>query len=347
MADRQLFDVMPDGTEVERLTLRREKLSCEIITYGGAVRALTVPDRDGGPVDVVLGFDTLEDYQAQDKYLGALVGRYANRIGGAAFVLNGAEYPLAANSGPNHLHGGRAGFSMRVWTVESLTENSASLSLLSPDGEEGYPGDLFVRVTYTLDGDGLSIEYEAESSADTLCNLTNHTYFNLSGHASGPVLDQEIQLFASAYTPTGAGSIPTGEIARVEGTPMDLREARPIGAGIGADFEQLRLAGGYDHNWVIDGAPGALNLAARAFSPETGIALEVATTQPGVQFYTGNFLSGCPLGKGGAPYANRWGFCLETQNFPDAPHHENFPSAVLRKGERYHHETIFRFSAGR
>jgi len=347
MENRQPFGVMPDGTPVERLTLRRGEVSCEIITYGGAVRSLAVPDRDGRPVDVALGFDTLEDYRNQDKYLGALVGRYANRIGGASFPLNGKTYPLAANNGANHLHGGLAGFSMRVWTVEALSGSTVTLSLFSPDGEEGYPGGLSVRVAYALTGDGLSIGYEAESDADTLCNLTNHTYFNLSGHDSGPVLDQEVQLLASAYTPADAGSIPTGELAPVEGTPMDLREMRPIGAGIDAGFEQLRLAGGYDHNWVIDGSAGTLRPAARAYSPKTGIRLEALTTQPGIQFYTGNFLGGCPRGKDGTPYNDRWGFCLETQNFPDAPHHGNFPSAVLRAGEKYSQKTVFRFRVGR
>lgn len=348
MENRQPFGVMPDGTKVERLTLAHGPLSCEIITYGGAVRALTVPDRAGRPVDVALGFDSLEDYLRQDKYLGALIGRYGNRIGKASFVLNGREYPLRANDGENHLHGGPGGFDKRVWTVEELAADAVVLSLFSPDGEEGYPGDLSVQVTYTLTGDGLSIRYEAKSTADTLCNLTNHTYFNLSGHASGPVSGQTVQIFADAYTPTDAGSIPTGELAPVEGTPMDLRAGLPIGARADEDFPQLKLAGGYDHNWVLNGPAGELRTAARASSPDTGIVLEVLTDQPGIQFYSGNYLDGCPAGKGGAPYARRWGFCLETQVFPDAPHHTAFPSAVLRAGELYRGETVYRFpGAGR
>jgi len=337
------FGVMPDGREVELLRLTHGALSCEIISYGGAIRSLTVPDRDGKPVDIVLGFDSLETYRKQDKYLGAIIGRYANRIGEAGFSLNGKNYPLQANDGKNHLHGGLEGFDKHVWMPVDVTEDTAVVSYFSAGGQEGYPGGLMVRVTYRLTSDALEIEYLAESSEDTLCNLTNHTYFNLSGHSSGLVTDQLIQISAQTYTPTDAESIPTGELVPVEGTPMDLRQARPIGEAIDADFEQLRLAQGYDHNWVLDGPFGELNLAARAKSLQTGITLEAFTTMPGVQFYSGNYLDGCPPGKGGAPYAKRWGFCLETQYFPDSPHHPNFPSAVLSKGEDYRHKTVYRF----
>jgi len=344
-ANRQPFGAMPDNTAVELLRLRSGALSCAIITYGGAVQSLCVPGRDGKLVDVALGFDSLEDYRRQDKFMGALIGRYANRIGGARFSLNGAEHILRANDGKNHLHGGPEGFDKRVWTVKALSESETVLCLHSPDGDEGYPGDLTVQVVYRLTGDGLEISYEAESSADTLCSLTNHTYFNLSGHDSGPVTDQSIQLFARAYTPTDAGSIPTGQLAPVEGTPMDLRTARPIGQGVDGDFLQLRQAGGYDHNWVLDIPAGELGLAARARSPRTGITLEVLTTMPGVQFYSGNYLDGCPAGKGGAPYAARWGFCLETQYFPDSPHRPQFPSAVLPKGDKRSWKTVYRLGA--
>ena len=341
--NRRPFETMPDGTAVEELTLRDGGYSCGVLTYGGAVRALTVPGKNG-PVDVVLGLDTLEAYRAQDKYLGALIGRYANRIGGARFALEGREYPLAANDGGvNHLHGGAAGFDKRVWTVEELTENAAVLSLNSPDGEEGYPGELAVKVTYTLADGALSLDYWAKSSKTTLCNLTSHTYFNLSGHGSGPVSGQMIQIFAGRYTPAAPGSIPTGELAPVDGTPMDLRSPQAMGAHIDDPFHQLELAGGYDHNWVIDGWDGTLRPAARAWSPETGVSVEVWTTLPGVQFYAGNYLDGCPAGKGGAPYARRWGFCLETQYFPDSPHHPAFPSAVLAAGEEYRSTTQYRF----
>jgi len=348
--NRTAFGRMPDGAQVELLTLRDGACVCEIITYGGAVRSLVVPDRDGRPVDVVLGFDTLEDYMAQDKYIGALVGRYANRIGGAKFTLDGVEYRLAANDRENSLHGGNVGFDKQVWTVEALAGNSVTLSLTSPDGQEGYPGTLKVRVTYTLADGALSIDYWARSDQDTVCNLTNHSYFNLSGHDSGSVESQDIRLYASRYTPTVPGSIPTGEAAPVDGTVMDLRRTRPIGACIDEDFEQLAIAGGWDHNWVIDGWDGtgrqdAPRPAAWAWSPDTCIAMEVLTTLPGVQFYSGNYLDGCPAGKGGAPYGKRCGFCLETQFFPDSPNRPRFPSCVLRAGEEYRSRTVYRFSA--
>lgn len=343
--NRRAFGRTPDGTQVDELTLRDGNLTCGIITYGGAVRSLAVPGKNGGPVDVALGFDALEDYMAQDKYIGALVGRYANRIGGAVFTLGGTEYRLAANNGPNSLHGGRAGFDKKVWTVEELTGSSVTLSLASPDGEEGYPGSLEVRVTYTLSGGALDIAYWGRSGRDTVFNPTNHTYFNLSGHGSGSVEGQYIRLNASRYTPAAPGAIPTGEIAPVEGTPMDLRRLQPIGAHIDDPFEQLTLAGGWDHNWAVDGWDGtSLRPAARAWSPDTGIAMEASTTLPGVQFYAGNFLEGCPAGKGGAAYGRRCGFCLETQFFPDTPNQPRFPSCVLRAGEEYRSATRYRFS---
>lgn len=341
--NRRLFGHMPDGTPAEEITLGQGGMRCKILTYGGAVRALAVPDRAGNPVDVVLGFDTLEDYMAQDKYIGALVGRYANRIGGARFTLNGAEYPLFANDGPNSLHGGRRGFDKRVWTVEELSENAVTLSLVSPHMEEGYPGTLRVRVTYALSGGALSIDYWGQSDRDTVFNPTNHSYFNLSGHGSGSAEGQMIQVCASRYTPTLPGSIPTGELAPVEGTPMDLRTPQPIGEHIDDPFEQLTLAGGYDHNWVVDGWDGTLRPAAAAWSPDTGITMTALTTLPGVQFYAGNFVGGCPAGKGGAVYGDRHGFCLETQFFPDSPNRPEFPSCVLRAGEEHTSRTEYRF----
>ena len=337
------FGVMPDGTPVDLITLTQGNLSCELITYGGAVRSLIVPDCDGHPTDVVLGLDTLEDYRSQDKYLGAIVGRYANRIADASFCLNGKEYPLAANNGPNHLHGGLEGFNSQVWTAESKEANRVVLSRISPDGEEGYPGTLSVQVTYTLTDDSLEIDYQARCDQDTICNLTNHSYFNLAGHNSGLINEQYVQINAASYTPTFPGSIPTGQIMPVDGTPMDLRQACRIGDHVDDDFPQLIMAGGYDHNWVIDGPFGTLRPAAAAWCEETGITMEVLTTMPGVQFYTANFLEGCPDGKDGAPYGNRSAFCLETQYYPDSPHHENFPSPILRAGEIYRHKTIYRF----
>lgn len=327
----------------ECVRLENGELSCEILTWGGAVRCLNVPDRNGRSVDVALGFDSLEDYMEQTGYLGALIGRFGNRIGGASFELDGRRYELYKNDGGNHLHGGRRGFDKRIWKIEARDDTRLALSLVSEDGDEGYPGRLEVYVLYELKEDALEISYRAFSDADTLCNLTNHTYFNLNGHDSGMVEGQIIRINASHYTPTDAGLIPTGEIADVTGTPMDLREPVVIGERADADFEALRFGGGFDHNYVLDGADGSLRLAAVAESRETGIRMETWTTQPAVQFYSGNGMAGLPKGKGGAPYSRRWGFCLETQLFPDAPHHENFPSALLKKEAVYRTKTVYRF----
>lgn len=328
----------------ECVRLENGGLSCEILTYGGALRCLNVPDRNGRSVDVVLGFDSLEDYMEQTGFLGALIGRFGNRIGNAEFELDGKRYELFKNDGANHLHGGRRGFDKRIWKIEARDDTKLALSLVSEDGEEGYPGRLEVYVLYELKEDALEISYRAFSDADTLCNLTNHAYFNLSGHDSGTVEKQLIKINASHYTPTDAGLIPTGEIADVTGTPMDLREPVVIGERADLDFEALRFGGGFDHNYAIDGADGTLRLAAVAESRETGIVLEPWTTLPGVQFYSGNGMAGLPKGKNGAPYDCRWGFCLETQVYPDAPHHANFPSALLKKGAEYRTKTVYRFA---
>ena len=337
------FGVTKHGEEVRELELDNGVLSAKVITFGGALRVLKVPGR-GGCVDVVLGYDALEQYEREDGYLGALVGRYANRIAGGRFTLSGREYTLAVNDGFNHLHGGAVGYSHRVWAVEEADTGRAVLTLDSPDGEEGYPGRLQVKVTYALEGDALSIRYEAVSDRDTICNLTNHSYFNLSGQGSGTVLDQEIKLFSSAYTPTDSTGIPLGRLEPVEGTPMDLRAPTPIGARIGEPFPQLEQCGGYDHNFVVDGRPGALRPAAAVRSGTTGVAMEVETDSPGVQFYTANFLKEGRKGKQGAVYGRRHGFCLETQCYPDTPNQPAFPSAVLKAGERYDRTTRFRFS---
>ena len=341
--NRTVFGRMPDGTQVDRITLRGGALSGEIITYGGAGRSLIVPDRDGNPVDVVLGFDTLEDYRNQDKYIGALVGRYANRIGGAKFTLNGQEYFLDANDGKNSLHGGLAGFDQQIWSVDKAAENSVSLSLVSPELEGGYPGTLNVEATYTLLERALVIEYCARSDKDTVCNLTNHSYFNLSGHDSGSVEGQYIKLNAGQYTPVASDLIPTGQLAQVDNTPMDFRNAQKIGARINDAFDQLAIAGGYDHNWVL-GFTRVPRKAAWAWSPETGIAMDMMTDLPGVQFYTGNFLNGCPAGKGGAVYGGRHAFCLETQFFPDSPNKPAFPFSALRAGDVFYSKTSYGFS---
>ena len=338
------FGTTRGGEPVVLLTLDNGTISCEILTFGATLRTLTVPDREGKPVDVVLGYDHLSDYETRDGYLGAVVGRYANRIAKGQFSLNGQTYSLAVNNGPNHLHGGIVGYSYRVWTVEELTPQKAFLTLESPDGEEGYPGALSLRVTYALEGSALSLHYEALAHGDTVCNLTNHSYFNLAGQGSGPVLDQTLSLCASRYTPADETSIPYGTLESVEGTPMDFRTPTPIGARIEDDFEQLKLGHGYDHNYVVDGPVGTLRPAARAFSSKTGIVMETETTLPGMQLYTANFLpEGCP-GKSGASYGPRHAFCLETQFFPDSPNQPVFPSTLLRAGERYDHTTRFRFS---
>lgn len=337
------FGAAKNGEEVRELTLDNGVLAAKVLTFGGVLRSLTVPGRNGR-TDVVLGYDTVAEYETQEGYLGALVGRFANRIAKGRFTLNGREYTLAVNDGPNHLHGGNVGYSHRVWEVAELSGERAVLTLDSPDGEEGYPGHLQVKVIYALEGDALSIRYEAVSDQDTPCNLTNHSYFNLAGQGSGDVLDQELTLFCSAYTPTDDTSIPLGAVEPVEGTPMDLRRPTPIGARIEEDFQQLKWGRGYDHNFVIDGQPGSMRPAARAYSAATGVAMEVETDSPGLQFYTANFVEDGRKGKGGAAYGFRHGFCLETQHYPDAPNQPGFPSAILRAGAEYRQTTSFRFS---
>ena len=333
------------GERVELLTLNNGALSCQIITFGATLHTLCVPDREGNPVDVVLGYDTLEEYQTQDGYLGAVVGRYANRIAKGRFTLHDQTYTLAVNNGPNHIHGGIVGFSYKVWEVEELTAARAVLTLDSPDGEEGYPGHLRVKVTYQLEEDGLSIRYQAQSDKDTPCNLTNHAYFNLNGQGTGLVLDQKIAICAQAYTPTDADSIPLGLVEPVENTPMDLRTRIPIGARIGEPFVQLIQGNGYDHNYVLDGEMGQLRPAAQVYCDATGIEMQVETTLPGVQFYTANFLEEGRPGKNGAVYGPRHGFCLETQFYPDSPNQVAFPSSVLRAGEEFDHTTRFIFGS--
>ncbi len=338
-----LFGVLPDGSTVEEYTLQSGKIACKIITYGGILRSLTVPNECGDPVDVVLGFDSLEDYQKQDKYIGALIGRYANRIGRSEFTLGEQTYSLCSNDGQNHLHGGLCGFDKQVWSVKAAADDMLELTLHSPDGQEGYPGNLQVNVTYRLVDQSLVISYSAVSDRDTLCNLTNHAYFNLSGHDSGIVDDHTINICADYYTPTDKQSIPVGLIQAVDDTPMDMRAPIRIGDNVNSAYEQIHWAGGYDHNWVISGEIGDLRLAAVAHSSDTGITMKTHTTQPSIQFYTGNYLDGCPIGKNGAKYGKRSGFCLETQCYPDAPHHTNFPPAMIKASEVYHHVTVYSF----
>ena len=336
------FGVTRGGAAVDLWTLRAGGYAAQVLTYGGILRSFTVPAPEG-PRDILLGCATLAQYEAQDKYLGALVGRVANRIGGAAFDLNGVRYPLAANNGPNCLHGGVHGFNEAVWSARE--ENGALvLTHVSPAGEEGFPGTLRVRVTYSLTEDGaLTLDYEAESDADTLCNLTNHAYFNLLGHGAGTLAGHSIEIFADAITEVDGNSTPTGALLPVEGTPFDLRRPRDILAGLAMDHPQLTLGSGYDHNFVLHREPVS-PLAPAARVTGGGLVLECATTQPGLQFYTANFLDGTP-GKEGAAYGPRSAFCLEAQGWPDAIHHEGFPSPVLRAGEAYRHTTVYRVAA--
>lgn len=334
-----------NGKPVELIRLRSGKLACEILSYGATLRKLSVPDRKGRPVDVVLGYDTLEDYVNLDGYFGATVGPVANRIGGASCLLNGKKLQLTANDGPNCLHSGAAGLDKRLWEVVAASEEAVTLLTTHPDKTGGFPGPLRVAVTYWLEDDSLLIEYRAVSDRDTLCNLTNHSYFNLDGHDSGSVLDHSVQIFAKSFTPTDERSIPTGAIRAVSGTAMDLTKPRRIGDFIDAPEEQLRQAGGYDHNWVLDAGEQALRPAAVVRSAERGIKLTVYTDRPAIQFYTGNYIPDGRPGKDGAVYKRRQGLCLETQGFPDAPHHSSFPSVVLRAGREWMSRTVFRFTA--
>jgi aldose 1-epimerase len=343
------FGTTPAGEDVELYTLRNTHgVEVRITNYGGIVTRLLVPDRDGVPGDIVLGYDSLSSYLAGSPYFGAIVGRYGNRIARGRFVLDGTEYTLARNNGENHLHGGLKGFDKVVWQAEPYegeAETGLRLSYVSEDGEEGYPGRLSVTVSYALtNANELRIEYRAETEEPTVVNLTHHSYFNLAGHDSGDILGHELEIAASRYTPVDSGLIPTGELRPVAGTPMDFREPISIGARIEEADEQLRFGRGYDHNFVLDGYDGSLHFAARVYEPTSGRVMEVYTTEPGIQFYSGNFLDGSNVGKGGTPYEHRSGFCLETQHFPDSPNQPQFPSTVLRPGESYASTTIYRFS---
>ena len=332
------FGTAAGGIPVERWTARTGEYAVQVLTWGATVQGFQVPGPEG-PRDIVLGFDTLAEYEAQDKYLGATVGRVANRIGGAAFSLNGWNYPLAANNGPNCLHGGVHGFHEAVWTAVPEGDG-LTLSHVSPDGDEGFPGRLEVQVTYTLTADGaLGIHYQARSDADTLCNLTNHSYFNLLGHAAGTLEGQSIQVLAEEITETDANSTPTGVLLKVEGTPFDLRRPVLFSEGLAGEHPQLVLGNGYDHNFVLHRSPAG-PLSRAAVVRGGGLVLECRTTQPGLQLYTANFLAG-ERGKDGAVYGPRSAFCLEAQGWPDAVHHPDFPSVLLRAGAVYEQTTVY------
>jgi aldose 1-epimerase len=353
------FGTLSDGRAVTAYTLRNAGgMEVVAIDYGAIITHVRVPDTAGNFGDVALGFDILDGYLSDPPYFGAIVGRYGNRIAAGRFTLDGVEYELATNNGRNHLHGGNVGFDKVLWDVEIIEPgqdeeggpaSTLRMTYVSPDGEEGYPGTLTTRVTYTLsDDNALAIQYELTTDAPTPVNVTQHTYFNLA--ASGDVLGHELILSADHFTPVDATLIPTGAIAPVAGTPFDFTTAKPIGRDIDADDQQLVFGGGYDHNFVLnrdvvaDAAGRALVLAAEVFDPGSGRVLEVLTTEPGVQFYSGNFLDGTITGKNGEPYESRSGFCLETQHYPDSPNQRSFPSTILRPGETYHSRTEFRFS---
>lgn len=338
-----LWGKTPDGRDVELYTLKNARgAEARIMNYGGVVVSLKVPDRQGTMGDIVAGFDKYDDYLKPPPYFGAIIGRYGNRIGNARFRLDGVEYVLAKNDGPNQLHGGTRGFDKRLWQASLLSPQSLELKYLSKDGEEGYPGNLTATVRYTLtDANELKIEYSAVTDKDTVVNLTNHSYFNLAGE--GDILNHEVWINADRFTPVDRGLIPTGELKSVAGTPFDFRKATAIGARIGEKDQQLTFAGGYDHNWVLNRTGSGLELAARVVEPKSGRVMEVLTTEPGLQFYTGNFLDGTLKGKG-RTYTRRSAFCMETQHFPDSPNKPAFPSTVLKPGSTYQSTTVYRFS---
>jgi aldose 1-epimerase len=340
------FGKTREGTAIKIFTLTNANgVEARIMTHGGIVVSLKTPDRTGKMADVVLGFDNLDGYLANPgPHFGALIGRYGNRIGHAKFTLNGKEYKLAANNGENSLHGGTKGFDKVVWTPRALPDGGLELTYLSKDGEESYPGNLKVTATYHLtDANELRIDYKATTDKDTVVNLTNHSYFNLKGAGEGDILGHFVTLAADRFTPVDAGLIPTGELKSVKGTPFDFRKPTAIGARIGNNDEQLKLGKGYDHNWVLNSGGKSLALAARVEEPSSGRVLEVRTDQPGVQFYTGNFLDGSAKGKGGKAYGLRNGFCLETQHFPDSPNKPSFPTTVLKPGKELKSTTIYKF----
>ena len=347
------FGILDDGRNVQLFTLKNAQgTSVDIMDLGGVIVSLRTADATGNITDITTGFDHPQQYLSGSGYMGAIVGRYANRIANGRFSLDGKQYSLAKNNGDNAIHGGLIGFDKKFWHTDTESENSEaslSLTLESKDGEEGYPGNLTAKVTYTLnDRDQLIIDYSATTDKVTVINLTQHAYFNLNGHGAGSVLDQEIMINADQYTPIDNESIPTGELASVEGTPLDFRTPKPIGVNINSSHEQIRFGSGFDHNFIISHpVEGELTLAASVLSPSTGRTLNVYTDQPGMQFYTGNFLNGTLIGKEGAVYARRNAFCLETQHYPDSPNKPNFPSTILRPGEQYATRTVFEFGVNR
>ncbi len=340
------FGKLADGKPAEVFTLKDAELEVRITNYGARIVSLKTKDRAGNFGDVVLGYPSVEGYIAEgDKktHFGAIVGRYGNRIHAGKFSLEGKQYQIPVNNNGNALHGGTVGFGDKVWTGKEIP-GGVEMTLVSPDGDMGFPGTLTAHVRYTLQGDALHINYSATTDKPTVVNLTNHSYFNLGGDGSGTILNEVLQINADGYTPVDAGLIPAGGVKPVAGTPLDFTKPTPIGARIGVANDQLKIAGGYDHNWVLRGKNGEMKVAARVMDPKTGRVLTVSTTQPGVQFYSGNFLDGSYKSAGGAPYAKNTGLCLETQHFPDSPNQPAFPSTELKPGQTMTSETVFAFS---
>jgi aldose 1-epimerase len=345
---KQPWGKTSDGTAVELYTIKSPEIEAHILTYGGVIQTLKVPDKAGKMGDVVLGFDSIDGYLANEPYFGAIIGRYGNRIAGGKFTLNGQTYSIPLNDGPdpkhpvNALHGGPKGFDKVVWKAKEIP-HGVELTYVSPDGEMGFPGTLTSVVRYSVVGKELKIEYSATTDKDTVLNLTNHSYFNLAGQGNGDILHDVVKINAGRYTPVDTNLIPTGELASVAGTPLDFRKPTAVGARINDNYDQLKKGHGYDHNFVLDGG-GKLSEAAEVYEALSGRVMTVLTDQPGVQFYTGNFLDGTIKGKGGKIYGHRAALCLETQHFPDSPNQPKFPSTELKPGEKYHTVTIFRFA---
>jgi aldose 1-epimerase len=351
--EKDLFGTLDDGTPVERYTLTNGDLRVRILTYGGILQTIEIPDRRGRLANVALGFDNLTDYVERSPFFGCITGRYANRIAGGQFTLDGETFQLPLNDGPNSLHGGEIGFDKHVWTAEPFTTRNAvglRLTFTSPDGDQGYPGTLEAEVTYTVTRGAIRMDYRATTDAPTVVNLTNHNYWNLAGEGTSTIDDHRLQINASRYTPVDATLIPTGAIDPVAGTPMDFRRPTAIGDRNREGFEQLVIGRGYDHNWVLDRRDDSfteLETAARVTDPSSGRVLTVRTTEPGLQFYAGNFLDGTLIGTSGNMYRQGDGFALETQHFPDSPNQPDFPSTVLRPGEVYQTTTTYEFSTSR
>jgi len=344
--DPKNFDTVIDGKQVALYTLENDNgIIVQITNYGGRIVSLIVPDKNGNKADIVTGYDNIKGYVNDKSFFGGIIGRYGNRIGKGKFVIDGKEYQLPLNDGPNSLHGGLKGFDYKVWDVVKATKDSLVLQYISVDGEEGYPGNLKVEVIYSINNNNeLKIDYKAETDATTVVNLTNHAYFNLSGHDNGDILGHLLMINGSKITPVDSTLIPTGEFMNVEGTPFDFRKLQPIGARINDDHIQIKYGKGYDHNWVLDKDSNEMSLAAELVDTISGRVMEVYTTEPGIQFYSGNFLDGTIVGKNGISYKYRHALCLETQHFPDSPNKPSFPSTILRPGEVYKSTTIYKFS---